>query len=138
MLKDFKEFALKGNVVDMAVGVIIGGAFGAIVTSLVNDVLMPPIGHLAGGLDFKDLVISLGAHVNSLAEAKEKKVPVIAIGIFLNAVINFVIVALCMFFVVKSMNKAKKEEAPAAPPSPPEPTTQEKLLTEIRDLLKKG
>ena len=138
MFKEFKEFAMKGSVVDMAVGVIVGSAFGAIITTLVSDVLMPPVGQLTGGLDFKDLVISLGAHVNTLAEAKEKKVPVIAIGVFLNAVINFLIVAFCMFLVVKGMNKAKKEVPAPGPPAPAQPSAQEKLLMEIRDLLKKN
>ena len=138
MFKEFKEFALKGSVVDMAVGVIVGVAFGAIITTLVSEVLMPPVGQLTGGLDFKDLVISLGAHVNTLAEAREKKVPVIAIGVFLNAVINFLIVAFCMFLVVKGMNKAKKEVPAPGPPAPAQPSAQEKLLMEIRDLLKKN
>ena len=138
MFKEFKEFAMKGNVVDMAVGVIVGGAFGMIITVLVGDVMMPVVGLLIGGIDFKDLVISLGAHVNTLAEAREKKIPVVAIGVFLNAVINFLIVAFCMFLVVKGMNKAHKSEPAPAPPSPLEPSAHEKLLMEIRDLLKKG
>lgn len=136
MLKEFKEFAMKGNVVDMAVGIIIGGAFGGIITSLVNDVMMPPIGVLLGGIDFKDVFIPLGKQTfATLAEAKKAGAPVIAIGAWLNTVINFIIVAFCMFLVVKAMNKTKKEVPPGPPPPPP---AQEVLLAEIRDLLKKG
>src|SRR5258708_34665745 len=135
MLKEFKDFAMKGNVVDMAVGIIIGAAFGGIVTSLVNDVMMPPIGALLGGMDFKDVFIPLSKQTfATLADAKKANAPVIAIGAWLNTVINFLIVALCMFMVVKLMNRAKKEE-PAGPPPPP--PAQEVLLTEIRDLLKR-
>ncbi|MBL8230489.1 MAG: large conductance mechanosensitive channel protein MscL [Bryobacterales bacterium] len=137
MLKEFKEFAMKGNVVDMAVGVIIGGAFGSIITSLVNDVMMPPVGLLMGGLDFKDMFISLGSKTfNTLAEARKENAPVIAWGAWLNTVINFTIVALCMFTVVKGMNAAKKAEPAPPPPPPPAPSAEEKLLGEIRDLLK--
>lgn len=121
-IKEFKEFAVKGNVMDMAVGVIIGGAFGKIVTSLVNDVFMPIIGIITGGIDFTDLSVKVG-------EAEIKY------GQFIQNVVDFVLVALCIFLVIKAINKFKKkeEEKPAAPP---EPSKEEKLLGEIRDLLK--
>jgi large conductance mechanosensitive channel len=141
MLKEFKEFAMRGNVVDLAVGVVIGAAFGKIVTSLVNDVIMPPIGKLTGGVDFKELFINLdpgkmtkaGAAVKSLADAKDAQAAVIAYGSFLSTVLDFLIVAFCIFLVVKAMNKLwkKPEAAPAGP------TTDQKLLMEIRDLLAK-
>jgi large conductance mechanosensitive channel len=140
ILGEFKEFAMRGNVVDLAVGVIIGAAFGKIVTSLVTDVLMPPIGKLMGGVNFVDLFVSLdsgktmpgGAPIKSLADAKTAGAAVIAYGSFINTIIDFVIVAFCIFMVVKLMNKLNTKPAPP----PPEPTAQEKLLTEIRDLLK--
>jgi large conductance mechanosensitive channel len=122
-LEEFKAFALKGNVMDLAVGVIIGGAFGAITTSLINDILMPIIGMIIGGIDFSGLALTVG-------DAS------ITYGNFITAVINFLLIALVVFWLVKGMNKLtakKKEEAPAAPP---EPSAEEKLLTEIRDLLK--
>jgi len=119
MLKEFKEFAMRGNVVDLAVGIIIGAAFGKIVSSLVGDVIMPPIGKLMGGVNFSDLFISLDpektAGINSLAKAKEAGAAVIAYGSFLNTVIDFVIVAFCIFLLVKAMNRMKKtpEAGPA-------------------------
>ncbi|MBR1839623.1 MAG: large-conductance mechanosensitive channel protein MscL [Prevotella sp.] len=121
-IKEFKEFAMKGNVMDMAVGVIIGGAFGKIVSSLVDDVLMPIIGMITGGVDFTQLAITLG-------DANIKY------GTFLQNVIDFIIIAFCIFCMIKAMNKMKKEE-PAAPEAPAGPT-QEELLAEIRDLLAK-
>jgi len=126
MLKEFKEFAMRGNVIDMAVGIIIGAAFGRIVSSFVNDVVMPPIGVLVGGLDFSNLSLTLGE-----TEAE------VNYGLFINNVIDFVIVAFVIFIVIKSMNsmKRKQEEAPAAPP---EPSEEVKLLTEIRDSLKRS
>ena len=129
MLSEFKQFALKGNVVDMAVGIIIGGAFGTIVKSLVADVIMPPIGLLIGGIDFSALVITLRAATEETAAVT------INYGIFLNNVFAFLIVAWAIFMVVKSMNsmKAKEEAKPAEPAAPPQ---QEVLLGEIRDLLK--
>ncbi len=143
MLKEFKEFAVKGNMLDMAVGIIIGAAFGTIVKSLVDDILMPPIGMLLGGVDFSDLFITLqqGAMAGpyaTLAAAKEAGAVTMNYGLFINGVISFLIVAWAVFLVVKGFNKLRKadEEAPAAPPAPPEPTAQEKLLAEIRDLLK--
>ena len=136
MLKEFKEFAMRGNVIDLAVGVIIGAAFGTIVKSLVDDVLMPPIGLLVGGLDFSNLFVSLsGQHYPSLAAAKEAGAPTINYGLFLNNVLNFVIVAFAVFLIVKLINVRRREEA-VAPVEPAAPTTSEALLTEIRDLLK--
>ena len=142
MLEDFKKFALRGNVVDLAIGVIIGAAFGKVVTSMVNDIIMPPVGKAMGGVDFKDLFINLepgkltkaGTVVKSLAEAKEAGVPVIAYGSFINTTLDFVIVALCIFIIVKAMNSMKKKPAPA-PATPPAPSREEVLLTEIRDAL---
>ena len=135
-MQEFKEFALRGNVVDLAVGLIIGAAFGAIVNSLVNDVIMPPIGLVMGNVDFSDLFINLsGQEYASLAAAREAGAPVIAYGAFINVLINFVIVALAIFLVVKAMNRLrrKQEQAPEESPVPPR---QETLLEEIRDLLK--
>jgi large conductance mechanosensitive channel len=141
ILKEFKEFALKGNVVDLAVGVIIGGAFGKIVTSLVNDIIMPPIGVLLGGVDFKELKATIKSSSPAVMEGEKLVSPEVAevtlnYGAFVQTVVDFTIIAFCIFALVKGMNKLKKEknEAPAAPP---EPTNEEKLLTEIRDLLKK-
>lgn len=143
LLKEFKEFAMKGNVVDLAVGVIIGVAFGKVVTSAVNDIIMPPIGKVMGGVNFSDLFLNLdpsklgkdGSAIKSLAQAKEAGAAVIAYGSFVNTVIDFTIVAFCIFIVVKVMNSLKKKPAPTAPP-PLEPTREEKLLAEIRDILK--
>ena len=137
MLKEFKEFAMKGNVLDMAIGIIIGGAFGKIVSSLVSDVLMPPIGLLTGGVDFSNLFLNLsGTPQASLAAAKAAGAPTINYGIFLQATFDFIIVAFVIFLLVKQMNRLKKE-APPAPPAPPAgPTNEEKLLMEIRDALK--
>jgi large conductance mechanosensitive channel len=138
-LKEFKEFAMKGNVMDLAVGVIIGGAFGKIVTALVDNVLMPVIGIFTGGVNFSDQYILLnnskGSGFPSLAKAKEAGAPVLAYGAFIQSVIDFIIIAFCIFLLIKFMNRLirRKEAAPAAPP---EPTTQERLLMEIRDLLR--
>ena len=139
-IKEFKEFAVKGNVMDMAVGVIIGGAFGKIVTSLVSDVLMPLIGKLTGGVSFVDLFVNLGdGNFNTLAEAKEAGAAVFAYGQFIQNIIDFLIVAFCIFLMIKGMNKLnrKKEEPKPAEPAAPKGPTQEELLAEIRDLLKK-
>ena len=139
-LKEFKAFALKGNVMDMAVGVIIGGAFGKIVTSLVNDVIMPPIGLVVGGVDFSELKAILKPEV--LNDAGEVVTAAVTwnYGAFIQQVVDFAILALCVFMMIKVMNKLakkKEEEAPAPAPAPePEPTKEEILLTEIRDLLK--
>ena len=137
MVQEFKQFAMRGNVMDMAVGVIIGAAFGKIVSSLVNDVLMPPIGKLMGNMDFSGLFIQLGGPEKyaTLAKAKEAGIATLNYGLFINTLIDFVIVAFVIFLVVKGMNSMRKEEAkPAAPAAPPADVV---LLTEIRDLLKK-
>ena len=139
-IKEFKEFAMKGNVMDMAVGVIIGGAFGKIVSSLVGDVLMPLIGKLTGGVSFVDLFVNLGdGNYTTLAAAKEAGAAVLAYGQFIQNIIDFLIVALCIFLMIKGMNKLsrKKEEPAPAEPEAPKGPTQEELLAEIRDLLKK-
>ena len=137
MLKEFKEFAIKGNVIDMAVGVVIGGAFGKIVNSLVADIIMPPIGLLLGKVDFTNLFLNLsGTPVASLADAKAKGLATLNYGVFINTTFEFVIIAFAIFMVVKQINRLKRE-APAAPAAPPEPSNEEKLLAEIRDLLKK-
>lgn len=136
-MKEFKEFAMRGNVVDMAVGVIIGGAFGKIVTSLVQDVIMPPIGKMLGNLDFKSLFINLGdVSYATLAEAEKAGAPVIKYGAFINTVVDFVIVAFVIFLAIKGMNRMKREE-PAAPEVPPPTPEDILLLREIRDSLKK-
>lgn len=136
LLKEFKEFAVKGNAVDMAVGVIIGGAFGKIVTSIVNDIIMPPIGWLIGGVKFTDLKCELP----SVDLGLEKLEPVtINYGSFIQTVFDFAIIAFCVFLLVKGINKLakkKEKEKPAPAPAPPAPSAEEKLLVEIRDLLK--
>jgi large conductance mechanosensitive channel len=137
VLKEFKEFAMRGNVMDMAVGIIIGAAFGAIVTSVVNDVLTPPLGLLMGGVDFANVFLVLKEGVApgpyaSLAAAKEAGAVTINVGVFLNAVISFLLVAFSVFLLVKGVNRMRRQELP--PPAPPNP--QEVLLGEIRDLLK--
>ena len=136
-LKEFKAFALKGNVMDMAVGDIIGGAFGKIVTSLVNDVIMPPIGLVVGGVDFTDLKLVIK---KAVIEGGAEIAPAVTwnYGAFIQQVVDFTILAFCVFMMVKIMNKLmKKEEAKPAPaPAPPAPSKEEVLLTEIRDLLK--
>ncbi len=126
MLKEFKEFAMRGNVVDMAVGIIIGGAFGKIVSSMVSDVIMPPIGMLMGGVDFSDLAIALGEGEGAAS---------INYGVFINTVLDFLIVAFAIFMLIKGLNslKRKEEEKPA---EPPKPSAEEVLLTEIRDALR--
>jgi large conductance mechanosensitive channel len=137
MLKEFKEFAFKGNVLDLAVGVIIAGAFGLIVSSLVDDIIMPVVGAITGGVDFSNLFAPLAAGVTAttLAAAKEQGA-VLAYGSFLTAAVNFLIIAFILFMVVRAANSMKKKEdaAPAAPAAPP---ADVQLLTEIRDLLKK-
>ena len=142
MLKEFKEFAMRGNVVDMAVGVVIGGAFGKIVSSLVSDVIMPPIGVMLGGADFKDLKCVLQEAVLDAEGAVVTPEVTLNYGAFLQTIIDFLLVALAIFFLIKGINKLsdlkKKEEeaAPAEPAPAPEPSAEEKLLSEIRDLLK--
>jgi len=129
MMKEFKDFAMRGNVMDMAIGIIIGGAFGKIISSFVKDVLMPPIGVLLGGVDFSNLTITVKEAVG------EAPAVLIKYGAWLNTVIDFIIIAFVIFLLIKGMNsmKRKEEEAPKAPPAPPK---EEVLLTEIRDLLK--
>ncbi|HZP09338.1 large conductance mechanosensitive channel protein MscL [Methyloceanibacter sp.] len=137
MFKEFKEFALRGNVVDMAVGIIIGAAFSTIVKSLVDDVITPPLSVVTGGIDFSNLFIPLnGEHYDTLAQARQAGAPTINYGIFINNVISFTIVAFVLFLVVKSMNqlRRKQEEAPA---SEPPPSREVQLLEEIRDALVK-
>ena len=135
-IKEFKEFAMRGNVMDMAVGVIIGGAFGNIVNSIVNDIIMPPIGWLIGGVNFSDLKVELPQVV---VQGVELAPATINYGSFIQTIINFIIIALCVFMMVKGIAKLKKtkEEEPEAPAAPAEPSAEEKLLTEIRDLLAK-
>ncbi len=135
VFQEFKEFASKGNVVDLAVGVIIGGAFGKIVSSLVEDVVMPPIGLLVGRVDFKELYVSLsGGSYPSLAEAKKAGAVTLNYGNFLQNVLTFLIVAFSVFLIVKAVNRFKRAQAPAAPAGPSEEVV---LLTEIRDSLQK-
>ena len=136
-VQEFKEFAMKGNVVDLAVGVIIGGAFQKIVDSLVKDMLMPIIGKLLGGVDFKHLYLNLGDKTFETMEAAEKAgAPLFKYGVFVNSIIDFTIVALAIFVAIKAMNKLKRAE-PAAAPAPAPPSKEVELLTEIRDALKK-
>jgi large conductance mechanosensitive channel len=130
MMSEFRAFAMRGNVVDMAVGIVIGGAFGKIVSSFVNDVLMPPIGIALGGVNFSDLAITLQEASGDVAAVT------LNYGAFVQTVVDFVIIAFAIFMVVKAMNTMKKKEE-AAPPPPPKPSAEETLLAEIRDLLKK-
>ena len=138
MLKEFKEFAMKGNMLDMAIGIVIGAAFGAIISSLVDDVIMPPIGLLLGGVDFSHMFVVLKGEgdFSTIQQAREAGAVTWNIGLFINAIIKFLIIAVALFFVVKAVNalRRQEEEAPAEPPAPPEDVV---LLTEIRDLLKK-
>ena len=138
MVKEFKEFAMRGNVMDMAVGIIIGGAFGKIISSFVADVLMPPIGVLLGGTDFTGLKIILKDKVVE-ADKIVKEAVTLNYGNFIQVTIDFLIIAFAIFMMIKMMNSMNRKEvpAPAAPAPPPEPSNEEKLLTEIRDLLKK-
>ena len=130
MMSEFKSFAMRGNVVDMAVGIVIGAAFGKIVSSFVNDVLMPPIGMMMGGVDFSDLAIVLKDAVGETAAVT------VNYGAFIQTVLDFLIIAFAIFMVVKAMNNLKKKEE-AAPEAPPKPSAEVELLTEIRDSLKK-
>ena len=135
-LNEFKQFAMRGNVLDMAVGVIIGGAFGKIVSSVVDDIIMPPIGWLIGGVNFSDLKVTLPSV--EVIGGEKLQAATINYGNFLQTTLDFLIVAFCVFMLIKVVNKvtAKKEEKPAETPKAPEPTQEEKLLAEIRDLLK--
>jgi large conductance mechanosensitive channel len=130
MMKEFQDFAMRGNVVDMAVGIVIGAAFGKIITAFVNGVLMPPIGLLVGGVDFSDLALTLQEASGEVAAVT------LNYGAFIQTVVDFIIIAFAIFMVVKAMNKMKKKEE-AKPAAPPKPSAEETLLTEIRDLLKK-
>lgn len=133
MLKEFKEFALRGNVVDMAVGIIIGAAFSTIVRSLVDDIIMPPMGVLTGGVDFSNMFIALdGRHYESLARAKELGAPTINFGVFINNVISFMIVAFALFMVIKAMNRLRRKQE-----EPTKEAREIELLSEIRDALVK-
>ena len=130
MMSEFKDFAMRGNVVDMAVGIVIGGAFGKIVSAFVANVLMPPIGLILGGVDFSDLALTL-------KEAADGAAPVLmSYGIFIQTVVDFIIIAFAIFLVVKGMNSLKKEEPAPEPEAPPEPSAEQVLLTEIRDALR--
>ena len=134
MWKEFKDFALKGNVLDLAVGLIIGAAFGKLISSVVNDLLMPPLGKIVGNVDFKDLFINLSKQpYNSLAAAKAAGVPTVNYGLFLNNVVDFFIIAAAVFLLVRSINKVVKKAAVVSAA----PTAEVQLLTEIRDLLRK-
>ncbi len=139
MLKEFREFAIKGNMVELAVGIIIGAAFGAVVKSLVDDIMMPVISAIVGAPDFSNLFVVLrnptGAAFTSVKVARDAGAVVLAFGLFINAIIAFLGVAIALFFVVKALNKLRREEA-AAPAAPAAPTTTEALLAEIRDLLR--
>jgi large conductance mechanosensitive channel len=130
MMKEFRDFAMRGNVVDMAIGIVIGGAFGKIVSSFVNDVLMPPIGMAMGGVDFTELSMTLKEASGDVAAVT------LNYGSFIQTVVDFIIIAFAIFMVVRAMNNMKKKEE-AKPPAPPKPSAEESLLTEIRDLLKK-
>lgn len=135
MLKEFRDFAMRGNVIDLAIGIIIGAAFTTVVNSLVKDIIMPPIGYLMNGIDFSNLFISLtGGDYPSLKAAEDAGAATINYGLFINAIINFLIVAFAIFIVVKQINRFRKQ----APAEPAAPTASEKLLTEIRDLLRQG
>lgn len=139
LIKEFKDFAMRGNVTDMAIGIIIGAAFGKIVTSLVNDVIMPPLGLLIGKVNFTDLFVALDGNVyESLAKAKEAGAPVLAYGNFVQTTFDFILVAFAVFMLIKGLNRLKKadEAKTAEAPAPPKPSSEEVLLTEIRDLLK--
>ena len=136
MLKEFRDFAMKGNVLDMAIGIIIGGAFGKIVSSLVSDIIMPPVGLLLGRVDFGQLYLNMsGTPYASLNDAKAAGAPTLRYGTFLQTIVDFIIVAFAIFILVKAVNAARKKEE-AQPAAPPAPSKQEVLLGEIRDLLK--
>jgi large conductance mechanosensitive channel len=138
MWNEFKKFAIKGNALDLAIGVIIGAAFGRIVSSLVDDVLMPPLGLIIGKVDFSNLFLSLtGQHYDSLAAAKSAGAPTLNYGVFLNNIINFLIVAFAVFLLVQQINRLRGPEAAAEEPAAPaEPSEEVKLLAQIRDLLR--
>ena len=130
ILQEFKQFAMRGNMIDMAVGIIIGGAFGKIVSSLVSDVIMPPVGLLIGGVDFSDLAITLKQ------AAGDQPAVELRYGVFIQTALDFIIMAFAIFMLVKAINLMQRKKAAAPAPAPPAPSTEEKLLTEIRDLLR--
>jgi len=134
MLKEFRDFAMRGNLVDMAVGIIMGTAFGGLVTSMVNDIIMPVVGKITGGVDFKNYYLNLSDTEFKTLEDAKKAGAALTYGVFINLVVNFVIIAFVMFMLIKAMNKMRKPAPPAEPPAPPR---SEVLLAEIRDLLKK-
>ena len=140
-VKEFKEFATRGNVMDMAVGVIIGGAFGKIISSVVDDLIMPLVGKLLGNVNFTDLYCVLDSSTevpegSALSAVREAGIPVFAYGNFIQNVVDFLIIALCIFMMVKAVNKLNRKKEEPAPEAPAEPSNEEKLLAEIRDLLK--
>ena len=137
-LDEFKAFAMRGNVIDMAVGVVIGGAFGKITTSIVNDIIMPLISVITGGIDFSDWKWVLKEAVLNADGTEAAAAISVNFGSLISVILDFIIIAFAIFCMIKTLNKLqrKKEEAPAAPPAPPEPSAEEKLLTEIRDLLR--
>ena len=138
MLQEFKEFALRGNVVDMAVGIVIGAAFSTIVRSLVDDIVMPPMGVVTGGVDFSNMFIALnGEHYDSLTQAKQAGAPTINFGVFINNLISFLIVAFVLFMVIKAMNRLRRKQE-QEPQTEPPPSREVQLLEEIRDALVKG
>ncbi len=139
IIDEFKAFALRGNMIDMAVGIIIGGAFGKIITSLVNDIIMPPLGLIIGGINFKDLSYVLREAVMDPDGKILQPALTFNYGSFIQNVFDFLLIALAIFMAIKAMNRLRnKQEEPAPPPAPPLPTNEEKLLTEIRDLLKRN
>jgi large conductance mechanosensitive channel len=138
MIKDFREFAMKGNVIDMAVGIIIGAAFGKIIASLVNDIIMPPIGLLVGGMDFKQIAYTMKEAVVDPATGKILKEAVtLKVGNFIQTIVDFIIVAFAIFMMVKGVANLSRKKELEAPAPPPAPTKDQELLTEIRDLLRK-
>lgn len=136
IFKEFREFAAKGNVLQLAVGVIIGASFGKIVSSLVDDVLMPPLGYLIGGINFKDIKINLSRLVTGLYGGSYDTAVTINIGNFIQTIVDFLIIAFVVFLIVRTVNKLQRKEEEKTPPAPPVPTAEEKLLEEIRDILK--
>jgi large conductance mechanosensitive channel len=138
MWREFRDFAMRGNVIDLAVGIVIGAAFTTIVNSLVNDIIMPPLGLLIGGIDFSNFFLTLkGGSYPTLEAAKAAGAVTMNYGLFVNAIIRFLIVAFAIFILIKQINRlAREEPPPEAAPAPPEPTREEMLLAEIRDLLK--
>jgi len=137
MWREFREFAMRGNVIDLAVGIIIGAAFTTIVNSLVNDIIMPPLGLLIGGIDLSDFFVTLkGGAYPTLAAAKAAHAVTMNYGVFINAIVRFIIVAFAIFILVRQINRLTQPREPTTEPAPPEPTREEVLLTEIRDVLK--